>query len=70
MTGTALTDAGSPLGRLIGTWSFEASAGGQFLGRGSTTFEWLEGGAFVLQRADDEPGPRPPGSGRLTPPCR
>jgi hypothetical protein len=57
MTGTALIDAGSPLGRLIGTWSFEASAGGRFLGRGWTTFEWLEDGAFVLQRAHDEPDP-------------
>jgi hypothetical protein len=48
----------SALDRLIGAWDFEASADGQFLGRGWTTFEWIEDGAFVLQRADDEPDPR------------
>jgi hypothetical protein len=47
----------SPLAPLIGRWEFEASSKGRFLGRGSTTFEWLEGGAFVLQRAADEPDP-------------
>lgn len=47
----------SPLRRLIGTWSFEASSEGKFLGRGRTTFEWIEGGAFVRQRAEDEPSP-------------
>ena len=56
MTGTA-TDAGSPLGRLIGTWDFEASSGGRFLGRGVATFEWAENGAFVIERADDELDP-------------
>ena len=49
--------AESPLGRLIGTWGFEASRDGGFLGRGSTTLEWIEEGAFVLQRAQDEPDP-------------
>jgi hypothetical protein len=58
MSAAALTDAGSPLARLIGTWDFEAGSDGRFLGRGVTTFEWMEGGAFVLQRADDEPDPR------------
>jgi hypothetical protein len=43
------------LQRLIGTWEFEASVDGRFMGRGSTTFEWTEDGAFVLQHADDEP---------------
>ena len=57
MSGTALTDAGSPLGRLIGTWEFEASSGGRFLGRGAATFEWAEDGAFVVERAHDEPDP-------------
>ena len=47
----------SPLGRLIGRWNFEAARDGRFLGRGSTTFEWIEEGAFVLQRAHDEPNP-------------
>jgi hypothetical protein len=50
--------ASSSLDRLIGTWDFEASSEGRFLGRGLTTFEWIEDGAFVLQRADDEPDPR------------
>jgi hypothetical protein len=57
MTGTALTEAGSPLWRLIGTWEFEASSRGRFLGRGVATFEWGENGAFVVERADDEPDP-------------
>jgi hypothetical protein len=47
----------SPLTRLVGTWEFEASSEGQFLGRGPATFEWIEGGAFMLERADDEPSP-------------
>jgi hypothetical protein len=60
MTRTGLDAAGSPLGRLIGTWDFEASSGARFLGRGWTSFEWIEGGAFILQRADDEPDPATP----------
>lgn len=58
MTGRAHSDAGSPLGRLIGTWDFESITEGRFLGRGSTTFEWIEDGAFVLQRAKDEADPK------------
>lgn len=50
----------SPLRRLIGTWDFEASRKEQFLGRGATTFEWIQEGAFVLQRAHDVPDPRAP----------
>ena len=46
------------LDRLIGTWDFETSSEDRFLGRGWTTFEWIEDGAFVLQRADDAPDPR------------
>jgi hypothetical protein len=49
--------ADSSLSRLIGTWDFETSSEGRFLGRGWTTFEWMEGGALLLQRADDEPDP-------------
>ena len=49
--------ATSALQRLIGTWTFEARAEGKFLGRGRASFEWIEGGAFVLQRASDEPSP-------------
>jgi hypothetical protein len=47
----------APLQRLIGTWGFEASSEGQLLGRGWTSFEWIEGGAFVRQRGDDESSP-------------
>jgi hypothetical protein len=50
--------ASSPLVGLIGTWDFAASSDGRFLGRGTATFAWIEGGAFVLERADDEPDPR------------
>src|SRR5688572_10815698 len=58
MTGRAdSTAAASPLGRLFGTWDFETSSEGTFLGRGWTTFEPMDGGALVLQRADDEPDP-------------
>jgi hypothetical protein len=49
--------AKSPLHRLVGEWEFEASSNGRFLGRGSTTFEWIDDGAFVRQRAKDEPDP-------------
>ena len=45
----------SPLQRLIGTWDFDASREGAFLGRGRASFEWIEDGAFVLQRAEDVP---------------
>ena len=48
---------GNPLQRLIGAWTFEVSSEGSFLGRGQTTFEWIEDGAFILQRADDVPSP-------------
>lgn len=44
----------SPLGRLIGTWKFEPTVDGRSMGRGTTTFEWIEDGAFVLQRSDAE----------------
>ncbi len=47
----------SPLAPLIGSWEFQASSDGRFLGRGSTTFEWTEDGAFVRQHANDEPDP-------------
>jgi hypothetical protein len=44
----------SPLGRLIGTWGFEAFVEGRSMGRGRATFEWIEDGAFVLERSDAE----------------
>jgi hypothetical protein len=50
----------SPLRLLIGTWEFEATKDGRRMGRGRTTFEWIEDGAFVLQHADAEPSPEDP----------
>jgi hypothetical protein len=48
------------LGRLealVGEWELQAFMGGQPVpGRGRTTFEWLEGGAFLVQHADVEYG--------------
>jgi hypothetical protein len=44
--------AESPLGRLIGTWEFEPIVEGRSMGRGRATFEWIEDGAFVLERSD------------------
>jgi hypothetical protein len=44
----------SPLGRLIGTWEFEPLVEGRSAGRGRATFEWLEDGAFVLERSKAE----------------
>jgi hypothetical protein len=45
----------SALAPLIGEWRFVTRVGGQKMGSGRTTFEWVEDRAFVLQRADDEP---------------
>lgn len=50
----------STLHRLVGNWEFESSVDGQFMGRGSTTFEWIEHGAFLRQYAHDEPSPDSP----------
>ena len=44
--------AESPLGRLIGTWEFEPVVDGRSMGSGRATFEWIEDGTFVLERAD------------------
>jgi hypothetical protein len=46
--------AGSPLRRLIGTWEFEPVIEGRSMGRGRATFEWIEDGAFVLERSNAE----------------
>ncbi len=46
--------AASPLERLIGTWEFEPTVDGRSAGRGRATFEWIEGGAFVVERAAAE----------------
>jgi hypothetical protein len=46
--------AESPLAPLIGTWEFEPFVEGRSAGRGRATFEWMEDGAFVLERSDAE----------------
>ena len=42
----------SPLARLVGTWEFEPLVEGRSMGRGRATFEWIEDGAFLLERSD------------------
>ena len=37
---------------LVGEWEMEASVDGTAMARGRTTFEWMEGRAFLLQHAD------------------
>ena len=44
----------SPLEHLVGTWEFEPLVDGKSAGSGRATFEWLEGGAFLLQRSSAE----------------
>jgi len=39
---------------LVGEWEMEASVDGTAMARGRTTFEWMEGRAFLLQHADAE----------------
>jgi hypothetical protein len=46
--------AESPLTRLIGTWEFEPLVDGRPVGRGRATFDWIEDGAFVLERSEAE----------------
>jgi hypothetical protein len=55
------TPAQERLEPLAGEWRFEAIAGGRVVLTGSTTFAWLEDGAFLLQHAEaDPPGPETP----------
>jgi hypothetical protein len=42
--------ADSPLERLVGTWEFEPFVEGRSMVRGRATFEWIEDGAFLLER--------------------
>ena len=46
--------AESPLRRLIGTWEFEPTVEGRPTGSGRATFEWIQDGAFVLERSQAE----------------
>lgn len=43
-----------PLERLAGSWEFEPLVDGQSAGRGRATFEWPDGGAFLVQRSEAE----------------
>ena len=43
--------AESPLERLVGTWEFEPFVQGRSMGRGRATFQWIEDGAFLLERS-------------------
>jgi hypothetical protein len=42
------------LSAFVGEWQWEASVGEQPIGRGPTVFEWLEGGAFLIEHSDAE----------------
>lgn len=44
------------LDRLVGDWDMRASIHGRPTGSGRTTFDRLEGGAFLIQHADATPG--------------
>jgi hypothetical protein len=43
--------AESPLGHLAGTWEFEPLVAGRSAGKGGATFEWIDGGEFLLGRS-------------------
>jgi len=45
----------SALEPLVGRWTLEASMGGHVMVGGWASFEWIEGGAFLLHRADAAP---------------
>jgi hypothetical protein len=63
-----MTDDASALEPLIGGWDVEAvSARGDWSGTGRTTFEWLLGRAFVLQRAEVDHPDAPDGLMVLAP---
>jgi hypothetical protein len=42
---------------LVGAWQMETSVGGASMARGRAVFEWLEGGAFLMQHVEAEPPP-------------
>jgi hypothetical protein len=48
------------LAQLVGTWATEARLPGREAVRGTTTFDWLDGGGYLIQRAamDDPVFPR------------
>jgi hypothetical protein len=42
------------LAPFVGEWRWEAFVGGQSIGAGPTVFEWLEGGAFLIEHSGAE----------------
>jgi hypothetical protein len=63
-----MADDSSALEQLIGGWDVEAaSPRGDWSGTGRTTFEWLLGRAFVLQRAEVDHPDAPDGLMVLAP---
>lgn len=48
------------LDALVGEWDMEASVGGQVVAYGRTSFDWLAGEPFLIQRADAEPAESAP----------
>ena len=40
---------------LVGSWRMLARSEGEVVASGTTTFEWIEGGAFLLQRGEADP---------------
>lgn len=55
MRASARHPALAALEPLVGEWEMEASVDGRAVARGRTTFEWLEGAAFLVQRAEVDP---------------
>src|ERR1041385_1973919 len=68
MNGRAANRALGRLETLVGAWAMQASVGGRAMGGGRTTFEWLEGGAFLLQHADAVPDENTPDAWRANSP--
>jgi hypothetical protein len=42
------------LAAFVDEWQWEAFVGGQPIGRGPTVFDWLEGGAFLIEHSGAE----------------
>jgi hypothetical protein len=50
------------LAPFVGEWEWEASVEGQSIGRGPTVFDWLEGGAFLIEHSGSESPEFPSGT--------
>jgi len=55
MSDRARNPALARLDALVGAWEFVPSVGGQPVGRGRSTFAWIEDGAFLRQHSDAAP---------------